>query len=1202
MAHGESRTGEREGRFNQVLADYLEAEEAGRAPDCSELFARHPDLADELKEFLDNRAELAGLAESDAGHDAAAAAPTQEAAPASTNRVGDYELLGEIARGGMGIVYRARQVSANRQVALKMMLAGAQAQDTAQARFRIEAEAAASLDHPNIVPIYDVGTINGRPYFTMKLVEGGSLAARRDEFTLGRGATTARARRIAELMATVARAVHHAHLHGILHRDLKPANILLAGDVPMVTDFGLAKRTRYDGGLTQIETILGTPAYMAPEQAQPTPGGLSTAADVYSLGAILYELLTGRPPFVGASFVDVLLMLLQQTPAPPRQLNPSVPSDLEMICLKCLEKYPARRYRSALELAEDLDRWRAGDAISLRRLGTVERAWRWTRRNPLSALLLGVVAALMMIVTLGSATAAWFINAARQVADRNAEVAQFNATVATDQAAAAHTARDEALQARNLALQALAEREKTLRANRQLLVSGYVGNGTRALDSGDPFGALVWYGEALRLEAADAGLEEPHRVRLAGALRRCPHLVQVWFDHEWPPAFSADGQRVALLSKNTARVWRVDNGEAASPELRHAAEVRHASFSGDGRHLLTLTAGGDAAVWDLGARSPAAMPLKHGKAVSFAAFSPDGSRVVTVGGDQAARLWRTQDAAAAGGPFKQTTPMVFASFSRDGKRLVTCGGEQGKAGAVHTWDITGGKKPVHTAFTLPAPIRLAYLTADNKQIVTVGGRRVARLLDAATGKELASVASVRGQGEGAVSPEATRVIKLDGTTARIFDIASGQAIAAPLTHGGEVYYAAFSPDGRSVVTAARERGARVWDAATGHALTPLLRHPRMVHHAWFSGDGRLLMTQTEDTTLRVWEVAPREPLQRLTQLGDKLTLSPDGRSIATIEKDGAVRLHDTATGKPSGGPWKLPSAVTHLAFAPDGSRLVLVADRTARVWDAGRGIAVTPLLKHPGSVQHVQFTPDGSRVALLGASGLLQVWDAATGEIQSARPRPGSIAWRGLALSPDGRAALAVKPAHIAELFDVVSAKALAGPFKHAAAVTQAAFSPDGKRLAVGSADGSTYLWDVERCQQAGPPLQHGVPLHLVEFSADGRRLATIAEDQTARVWDTETGLAVSPLLSQSEPIVRASLGADGRLLWLRGKSGAVRTWDLTSDDRPLADLLRLTELLSGQRLNRDSGGFEHVAMVDLRRHWPTLRTRYPQDFRLRAP
>jgi hypothetical protein len=300
-------------------------------------------------------------------------------APVSPGRtVGDYELLTEIARGGMGVVYRARQRSLNRVVALKMILSGSHAGAGDIRRFRAEAEAAANLDHPNILPIFEVGDDHGRPFFSMKLVAGGSLA---DKVTRTLGTA---AREHVSLLATICRAVHFAHQRGILHRDLKPANILLDADgTPFVTDFGLAKRAG-DSGQTQSGAILGTPSYMAPEQARGEKG-VSTAADVYALGAILYEVLTGRPPFRAPSVMDTLLLVLEKEPDHPRTINPKADRDLAAVALKCLAKDPAARYESAAALADDLDRWLTGEPTRARPLSLPAAAWRWLRANAVAA-------------------------------------------------------------------------------------------------------------------------------------------------------------------------------------------------------------------------------------------------------------------------------------------------------------------------------------------------------------------------------------------------------------------------------------------------------------------------------------------------------------------------------------------------------------------------------------------------------------------------------------------------------------------------------------------------------------------------------------------------------------------------------------------------------------------------------------------------
>jgi hypothetical protein len=382
-----------ERRVGAIIAAYLEALDRGETADRGAVLQQHPDCARELESFFADQDRVRGLVP--------AGPPT---AAAAGHRLGDYELLEEIGRGGMGVVFRARQISLGRLVAVKVILAADIASAEELWRFRREAETVAGLEHPHIIPIYEAGVHQGHPYFSMPLMEGGSLA----------GGPTRDPRTAAEMVAAVAGAVHYAHERGVLHRDLKPANILLdAEGRPHVADFGLARRAD-DTAATPSGAVLGTPAYVAPEQARGEKN-VTVAVDVYGLGAILYELLTGRPPFQAATPLDTLLQVLEKEPDPPRRLKQGIDRDLEAVCLKCLEKDAARRYPSAQALGDDLGRWLRGEAVQARRARPGQRLARRLRRRPL-------IAAFSLLAALASAAALFWVGwAVRNLWSREAE-------------------------------------------------------------------------------------------------------------------------------------------------------------------------------------------------------------------------------------------------------------------------------------------------------------------------------------------------------------------------------------------------------------------------------------------------------------------------------------------------------------------------------------------------------------------------------------------------------------------------------------------------------------------------------------------------------------------------------------------------------------------------------------------------------------
>jgi len=378
--------------LDEVIETYLRVAQAGAAPKREELVARYPAFAKELAEFLAGQERLQRLAEP-----VRAAVTGMPPAGTKIRYFGDYELLEEIARGGMGVVYKARQTSLKREVALKMIRAGTLASSDEVDRFLREAEAAANLQHPNIVAIHEVGEHDGQHYFTMDYVAGRDLGALVKDGPLPPNRAACYVRIIAE-------AIHFAHQRGTLHRDLKPQNVLIdVADQPRITDFGLAKLMKVDSRLTQSGVVMGSPSYMPPEQAAGRHGDIGPASDGYSLGAMLYELLTGRPPFRGSTPMATLLEVLEAEPSAPRRLKADIPPDLETICLKCLEKSPSARYPTARALAEELDRYLKGEPILARPASAVRKTVSWARRHP------GVLAALAALVMVALAFGVFYL-------------------------------------------------------------------------------------------------------------------------------------------------------------------------------------------------------------------------------------------------------------------------------------------------------------------------------------------------------------------------------------------------------------------------------------------------------------------------------------------------------------------------------------------------------------------------------------------------------------------------------------------------------------------------------------------------------------------------------------------------------------------------------------------------------------------------
>jgi WD40 repeat protein/tRNA A-37 threonylcarbamoyl transferase component Bud32 len=1186
----------REQRLNEILAAYLEAVEAGQPPDRTALLRQHPDLAAELATFFANQDPIRPLAEplrallpaATAPIDVVAAAVTRDM-PARNPHFGDYVLLEEVARGGMGVVYKARQTRLNRVVALKMILAGQLATAGAVRRFRAEAEAAASLDHPHIVPIYEVGEHQGQQYFSMKLIQGSGL-----DRQLARLRADPRA--AVRLLAKVARAIQHAHERGILHRDLKPGNILLdAHDEPHVTDFGLAKRVKEDGQVSQSLSIVGTASYMAPEQAQ-SKGPLTVAADVYSLGAILYEMLTGRPPFKALTYLDTLIQVVRKAPDRPRSLNPRADPDLEKICLKCLAKPPEQRYASAGELAVELENWLAGEPLSVRPARGWERFRRWCRRNPLPAGLALLAAGVLLTAAAGAAVFAWHMAAAQAEITAARDAAFAEAVRAVQNADKERWARAAAEAARTAAEAARADADRERDRNRQLLAGQYLANGTGLLDADDLGGALVWFGEALRLEDG-AAAEATHRARLATALRRYPRLLRMWFPDEMLQLarLSPDGDQVLTVgATGEVRLLDAATGKANGLLLPKRGAVSYATFSPDGRRLVVAGTGNTARVVDAASRQPLGKVLRHDGAATFAAFSADGTRVVTVGADKAARVWDAATGAPLTKALPHDNPVTLACLSPDGGRVATAGlNPQTNKGELYLWE-TGTGQLLGKQLAFSQRLRRIAFGADGRHVFVLIAPLIGRAFKAETGLPPLPVrGTVRGSGDNWLDPANGRVVVAANETAQLWDLLTAKPVPVVLPHRADVHDAAFSGDGTAVLTAAWDRTVRIWDAADGRPRTPPLRHGQRLVSAALSRDGRRLLTRDEDEVLRLWDVSPREtdaPPVVFKQQGIFRAFSPDGRKVLAGGKAG-MRIVEVGKKKPTGETFPHAGPVAHGSFSPDGGR-VLYVDREAMTVRDLQGRLLGPPYRLGGALRQAVFTPDGGLVALVDDQKGVEIWDPVAGKevakLVFKKLPPGAFA-----VGPGGRWVAIPGTKQTLRVFDTTTHKLALPVLKHDTAVVFAAFSADGKYLATACADGTARFWDLTTAAPATPPLPHGRQLQRLAFSRDGRRLATAGENGLVRVWETATGQAVTPLLRHGPAPSHLSFSPDGARLVTADK-GRVRSWDLRPDGRPAADLVRLTHLLTGQQTHAAGEALVPLERDRLRRIWEELSAKYP--------
>ncbi|MCI0537275.1 MAG: serine/threonine protein kinase [Verrucomicrobiales bacterium] len=985
--------------------------------------------------------------------------------PENARTFGDYELIEEIGAGGMGVVWKARQRSLNRFVAVKMIRAGQLAREEDVRRFYNEAEAAARLQHAGIVAIHEIGDVEGQHFFSMELVEGATLAQLARQTPLP-------PRRAAMIVERIARIIHYAHGRGVLHRDLKPSNILLEGDdQPRITDFGLAKVLESSADLSRTSSILGSPAYMAPEQAKGDLSKVGHAADIYALGAILYELLTGRPPFQAATAMAMLQKVIDKEPLPLRVVNSAIPLELETICLKCLEKDPLRRYARAEELANELRRFLRDEPITARPVSTFEKGWRWCRRKPVIATLSASVALLLLAFVIGAPIAIYRINQEKNRAEAEAAAKRVQLYVSELKLA------EEALTEGNLPLaRQLLERQVPARGETNDLRGWewrYLMGKCRSDElatfcrTAYPIAAMRVAPNGKWLATADrngnvALFDYAERKQIAFLSAFTQIAPQGSLFERRALAISPDSQMVAVGVGNDVALWNARTFEQGAILRGHSNYVMYLAFSPDGGLLASGGRDGTARLWKLASTTPDVIAVLPGtKMVCSFAFSDDGVLLAFGVGEASVRLWDVSNPSAPrelpslGG---HTGTVHALDFAPGSYTLASAGGNK-----IVIWELGPDYRPIAERMLRDSRGSQGILDAigfspDGQMLASSGSDCNLRLWDLSG----ANRDPVKFQGHEAdvnsvaFSPDNRLISSSHDGTVKLWDISTAWSAKPKMSHGDFIYHIGFSADSKWVASLAQSRDFKLWDTQTEKLIAK--RIVSQTTGSFSLSPVTNLLALGEDV-IRLLEIPSMAELTNFP--GNSPVFTPDGSHLIYFhQQDRAFHYRNLVTHQEK--VWRSDwTNVIRIVISPNGKNFAGTGgehDPRIGLWSIDAFDAGIHLAPHADQVWSLDFSPNGQWLASGSWDGTNRLWDLT---------RPG-LPFTSIAV-------------HVPEAWAV-------------------AFSPDSRTLATSGDDSTIKLWHFPSLQQSGTLRGHTATVSVLAFSPDGRYLAS-GGDGEIRLW-----------------------------------------------------------------------------------------------------